>query len=157
VDLGEGQFATVLKVTLDHTQTFDISAEGHKAHVSAHVFETMWLARDIGAVRFDGTIDITGTVDGESESDHLEESFVLDGSDLIPQFYSTLDERGTLTVNGSTGADSIALSAKKKQLMVSGGAIYELFDQSAVKRISILGGDGNDSVGLGEGVRGATI
>ncbi len=78
----------------------------------------------------------------------------------------TLSSKGTLLVHGTSGNDTIGVSIRKTdgRLIVRSSsslnpalATVKSFNAARVRRIAIFGGDGIDTVSIGEGVRGSYI
>ncbi len=61
--------------------------------------------------------------------------------------------RGVLKIGGTTGADVITVSASRTQIIVNDGVKTSRFAKTGVKTISIVTGDGADSITIGSGIK----
>src|SRR5436309_1167907 len=61
--------------------------------------------------------------------------------------------RGVLKIGGTAGDDVITVSASRTQIIVNDGVKTSRFAKTGVKTISIVTGDGADSITIGSGIK----
>jgi hypothetical protein len=71
--------------------------------------------------------------------------------------FAVLGPGGALQVNGTSGNDTINLSARKGVLTAKLNTTTKTFSTKSVKKISVRGGAGNDVITLGAGIIGANV
>jgi Ca2+-binding RTX toxin-like protein len=64
---------------------------------------------------------------------------------------------GKLTVNGTSGSDTITLERQQTVLRVTRNGVPLSFNNASVTRIEVLARDGNNRVTIGEGIIGASV
>jgi Ca2+-binding RTX toxin-like protein len=93
--------------------------------------------------------------DGDAGSLTSGTPVVLVGS--APANPAVLSSKGVLTVTGTSGADTIGLAIKGSKVKVTVGSKSQSFNTSVVKKIKVLGLDGNDKITVGKGVIGVIV
>lgn len=76
---------------------------------------------------------------------------------LLTPNAAALGSNGTLTVTGSGGADTVAVSVKSGSVKVTVNGATQTFSSKSIKRISVDAGSGNDVITIGAGLAPANI
>jgi Ca2+-binding RTX toxin-like protein len=88
---------------------------------------------------------------------HYKPSTFIANSSALNLGFAGISATGILTVNGTDGADNIALSAHSGAITATRNGVTYAFNQSIVKRINLNGSLGNDVISVKSGIIGAHI
>jgi murein DD-endopeptidase MepM/ murein hydrolase activator NlpD len=88
---------------------------------------------------------------------HYKPSTFITNAGALNIGFAVISATGALTVNGTSGADKIALSARGGGITATRNGITYAFNQSIVTRINLNGFAGNDSISVKSGIIGAHI
>jgi uncharacterized delta-60 repeat protein len=109
----------------------------------------------VSVVQTDGKVLVSG--DRFGDADGFEIGRIDAGALAVGS--ASLNKKGTLIVNGTSGNDHISVSIRTRdgKLIARVGDLAVGFTPSKVKRIAVFAGSGNDIVSVGNGVRGAYL
>ena len=82
ITLASGQSVATVEVVLNHTESYNLVADGQIATETAQIQETFWLAKNFGIAQFTGNVSVTASADGSQVTETIAESFST--TDSVP-------------------------------------------------------------------------